>query len=81
MVQNSTNSSKVRSRFLNVFNNHADSKIAPGSWTHVKEIPNSNLLVSLHHDYYKTAASMEVIGCLKERRSKENLLSWRGLWR
>ena len=60
--------SKIRI-FGMFFDNHIDSEIG-STWTHVKEIPNTNLLVSLHHNYLKSA-SMEVLDISKKGEAKK----------
>ena len=40
------------------------------SWTHVKEIPNTKLLVSLHHDY-DNSANMAVFDISTKDQIKE----------
>ena len=60
---------QVKSRFVNTFNHRTDSEIEY-SWTHVKEIPNTNLLVSLHHNAWESA-SMEVFEISKEEWVKK----------
>ena len=45
------------------------------SWTHVKEIPNSKLLISLHHDS-DDSATMEIFELSNKVHIKKNLLVW-----
>ena len=40
------------------------------SWIHVKEIPNTRYLVSLHHSY-KNAAYMEIFDISKKGQAKK----------
>ena len=40
------------------------------SWTHVKEIPNTNLLISLHHSFEKSA-NMVVLDVAKKGAAKK----------
>ena len=41
-----------------------------GGWPHVKEIPNTSLLVSLHHNR-QTSANMEVLDISKNEEAKK----------
>ena len=61
---------KVRSRLLNALLIVSNPEIDAYSWTHVKEIPNSNLLVTLHQNGLK-AANMEVFDISTKIKSKK----------
>ena len=62
-------SNQVTSRFLNVFDNHANPKTG-SSWTHIKEISNTNLIVTLNHNAEKSV-SMEVLDTSNKREAKK----------
>ena len=47
--------------------NHPQDLIIVYSWTHVKEIPNTKLLVSLQHNWEK-AANLEIFDISKKDR-------------
>ena len=59
------------------FSNYLEGEIAVillgggWSWTHVKEIPNTKLLVSLYHYNYHESANMSVFDNSKKNQIKE----------
>ena len=61
-----SNTSKLRiSQFIYYYLYSIDS-----SWTHVKEIPNTKLLVSLHHNW-ENSANMEILDISKKGQAKK----------
>ncbi len=48
----------------------SDYHILGNSWTHAKEIPNTKLLVSLHHNFYDSA-NMEIVDISKKGRANK----------
>ena len=56
--------------FVNYLENDASIILLGDSWTHVKEIPNTELVVSLHHNY-EESANMSVFDISKKDQIKE----------
>ncbi len=59
---------QVNIRFSNYL--ESDLKILESSWPHVKEIPNTKLLVSLHH-YFAKSANMEIFDISKKGKANK----------
>jgi hypothetical protein len=49
----------------------SDGNILGSGSTHVKEIPNTKLLVSLHYGYYQNSANMEIFDISKKGKANK----------